>query len=422
MTAPQIQACIHALGKARLDGEVSYDRKTNRLLAELFDLLQRIEPDDQTGRWEFWLTAPRGTFRDFKENYVGYYAELDGEDGELSSDDIEDWWKGEFSEAEAWIHFAAAEDKKDGYRAVFLNHRCVIEQRPWICDGEQKDVSDLVKWMLTAVKAVIIEVRNGNYNGRVEKELPLQYRVGTMTREVFWQMTPWLRKNFFRTLSERDIDEFMAYAVEDPTQVTHRIKEMTANDFFSFCAIGYKENGYMATHLPPKQQYGLHANGQDDGLTKIDPDSPQVFADWFHNHKEWGHPWEVSRGSSWEHICLFVHEDKKGYYLTVSGASYTKCREAIKFYLALRRAGLPVCMAQVEQLKQRLLGTEKIGVVPRGILPVDCQWLFPGKDIIDFTHLPEGKRRKAARYCTWQELKSVRLRAFEGGGPDGIVA
>ena len=421
MTAPQIMIQIGELSKARLNNEVSYDRKTNRLLDQLFAFLQKIEPDGRTGDWEFWLTAPRGTFRDFKEHYVGYYAGLEDEGEELDSESIETWWQEEFTEAESWFHFTAREDKKDGYRAVFLNHHCIIEQRSRI-RGDQKDASELVGWILVSVNAVISAVRNGSYNERVSKELPPQHRIGTMTREAFWNATPWLRKNFFKNLSERDIAEFLANAVENPSQVTHRIKEMTANDFFSFCALGYKENGYMATYLPPREQYGFYANGQDDGLTKIDPDSPQAFAEWFHNHEPHGHPWEVCKGWRHEHISLFVHEDENGYYMTVSGSSYTRCREAIKFYLVLHRAGLPVCMCHAEQLKKRLMGTEKIGVVPQGIPPIDCQGLFPDEDLIDFTQLPAEKRWKTASYCVWQTLKPVRLRVLEGGDPDAIIA
>ena len=339
----------------------------------------------------------------------------------MDSESIEDWWKEEFSEAESWIHFAARENATTSYRALYLNHCCVIEQRAET-DGKQKDCSELLAWVLTGVKAVIAEVRNGTYNERVAKELPPQHRIGTMTRETFWNATPWLRKSFFKNLSGRDVAEFMANAVDDPGQLQHRIKEITANDFFSYCALGYKENEYMATYLPPREQYCLHANGQDDGLTEIDPDTPQAFAEWFHNHETYGHPWEVCKGWRHEHISLLVHKDEKGYYLAVSGSSYTRCREAIKFYLALHRAGLPVCMVHAEQLKKRLLGTEKIGIVPHGILPIDCQHLFPDEDIIDFTHLPEEKRWKVASQCVWQEQKPVRLRAIEGGDPNAIIA
>ena len=91
---------------------------------------------------------------------------------------------------------------------------------------------------------------------------------------------------------------------------------MTANDFFKFCAMGYKSMGYEGCELSPKEQYKKHADGRDDGLLELEADSPEAFNLWLNKKDGWlGHPWEVCRGGNSTHISLYVNNDENGYYL-----------------------------------------------------------------------------------------------------------
>lgn len=80
------------------------------------------------------------------------------------------------------------------------------------------------------------------------------------------------------------------------------------------------------------------------------------------------------------------------------------------FFLALHRAGLPVTILDVDILKERLTGTEKIGVVPEGIFPDYCQSLFQSEKIIAFMNLPYENREEFAKRCVWQPVAPVRLK------------
>ena len=76
-----------------------------------------------------------------------------------------------------------------------------------------------------------------------------------------------------------------------------RLKEMTANDFYGFCTAGYLANHYEGLEgKTPRQMYDAHADGRDEGLGEIDPDSPAAFHSWYHDReRRGGHPWEVCR-------------------------------------------------------------------------------------------------------------------------------
>ena len=62
--------------------------------------------------------------------------------------------------------------------------------------------------------------------------------------------------------------------------ISNKLPTMTANDFYRFCSIGYNANNYEYCELSPKEQYYKHAEGRDNGLSEIDPDSPEAFYEW----------------------------------------------------------------------------------------------------------------------------------------------
>ena len=155
----------------------------------------------------------------------------------------------------------------------------------------------------------------------------------------------------------------------------------------------------------------LHADRRDEGLGEIDPDSSEAFADWYHTRNRGGHPWEVCRGGNSTHVSLYVYHDEEGWSLAVAGSAWTRCLEAMKFFLVLHRAGLPVTMREAPMLKARVLGEEKIGIVPKGVFPAYCQSYFPDEDVIDYMNLPdaEADRKWLAERCVWQPIEHVGL-------------
>ena len=163
---------------------------------------------------------------------------------------------------------------------------------------------------------------------------------------------------------------------------------------YRFCSFGYAANHYEGGDLSPRDQYKKHADGRDAGLDKIDPNSPEEFEQWLTNRDRWGgHPWEVCAGGNSTHIDLFVRHDADGYYLVLAGSSWGRTIETVKFYLALYRKGLPVCVREANTLVKRMQETEKIGIVPEGVWPVYCEARFPDEHIISFRNLPDEKTR-----------------------------
>ena len=237
-----------------------------------------------------------------------------------------------------------------------------------------------------------------------------RHRTGTILRKDLWDLYPEERAEYFENLSQEEVEEFVACAVSDKAQLKSKLPAVTANDFYRFCAMGYKANNYAGSELSPREQYFKHADGRDSGLGEIDPDSPTEFSTWYHDsNRHGGHPWEVCRGGNSTHIDLYVVADNDGYSLHVAGSSTWRSVEAIKFFLALHRAGLPVVISQAELLKSRLLGMEKVGIVPVGVWPAYCHSRFPNEDVEAFINLPRENEEKMIPRCVWQPLTQIEL-------------
>lgn len=413
LKAPQVRHYIERLRRVKyrqFDCSFTYDSRSYELMDELFELLSQIETTGKNKAWAFWLTEDRGSIEDF-----GDYNEW-LEAGEVNSYvEFEEQWKNEYPDEQEWFYFQAVYEEDIDYRAVFLHHKFVIEEDPRKERSYENDISEFIQWLVDGVKEVIADLNAGIYNTRVQQELPYQHRTGTVLRRYEWEIYPKQREAIIGNMTDEDIEYFLTNATSKVSN-DFRLATVTANDFYRYCAMGYKACDYSETDKSPKEQYYRYADGRDEGLRDIDPNSANEFEQWFSNDSRFGgHPWEVCRGGNSTHVDLFVCRDKKGWYLQVAGSAWTRCAEAAQFFLSLHRAGLPVCLYQAELLKSRIKGEEKVGIVPSGVFPAYCHSYFPNEDIIEFSHLPcdQEDLEKILPHCVWQPIETVRLQGID---------
>ena len=210
-----------------------YDDKSQKLLDELFELLEQVAPESQNGVRTLWLRAERGPIEDF-----GNAAEEIEEGNYDSEEEFIDAWKSWFPEDVKWYHFQAVEDKAEGYRAVAVRHSYVIvqdkrrEPAGWPCE-----ISEFVQWLVDGVRSCIEMLKAGTYNDVVRENLPPQHRTGTIRRRDFWNVWPDARVDFFKDISPADVTEFIERASaqeENYAAMKDRLQAMTANDFSAF--------------------------------------------------------------------------------------------------------------------------------------------------------------------------------------------
>ena len=407
--APQIGHYLHCLDHDYnlYNCSFSYDEKTYALLDEIFAELKKIKPIDEMGMRSLWLHVARGPIEAY-----GDCQEAIEEGVVDNAQEFQDDWEYEYPDEEYWYSFSAYEDES-GYKQVFIGHRFIFCVKPEQAHYFPFDASEFAQWLLDYIRKTIRELQAGTYNDYVNAHLPAEHRTGTIIRNDLYRVVPEYKTSFLEDFTMEETRQFLSYA-ENEQNESNVIPAMTANTFYTLCAIGYRANHYKGADESPKDQYLMHADGRDEGLREIDPDSTEAFHAWLTDKRNHGgHPFEVCRGGNSTHISLFVSWSEEGYRLILSGSAVGRTIETIRFYLALREAGYKPKLTDMEHLAGRLKGTEKIGIVPSGVFPRYCSPLFPDEHIIDFMNLPFEGRDEIAKKCVWQPIKPVELMHYE---------
>ncbi len=405
MYAPEIRNCIEYLE----DGKMTFSPETERLIDRLFDKMRIVEPNGNNELREMWLRAERGGIEAF-----GDYEEF-VEWGEVSSyDEFVNWWKDSYPDEVVWFRLSTIE--REDYRAVFLADDMIYQSVIYGTQkhGHKQNETELFGWILSAVEVVLDEVTAGIYNQRVEQELPKVERFGVIERKALWDILLDWREEYFADITQSEIGTFVTLIQDqkDDNPVGAYVQEMTSGKFYEYCKLGYIANSRSdISDAPAKVLYDRFADGRDDGLGELDPDSSAAFDDWYENRRPLGHPWEVCRGGNSTHISLYVAKSENGYYLGLSGSSWSRSIETIKFYLALRKCGVAVCLYRAREITDRLLERDLIGIVPMRMTPAYCDLHFPGYDICDYINLPEDKRDEVMEKVTWLKERVVRLKS-----------
>ena len=400
LTAPKIDGYIDQL---KSSGFQPHDctPETTAMLPALFAEVMKISPYYANGVRVLHFRVDRGPIGDFGDfNEMREWGDVE------NREDFERLWREYYPEDTKWfsVHFV----QKDDYQAVWINHKLVISYCP--LNGKKQtyfavDATELMGWLIGEVKKCQQELRDGTYNDRVARELPSWHRFGTITRKALWELWPEEKTDFFKNITDADVQDFMKLMQttdEEKTPAGH-LPEMTSGLFFRCCELGYRANKYEKLDgRSPKEMYLAHADGRDEGLRDIPVDSADAFRKWFFDRKRsGGHPWEVCRGGNSTHVSLYIVHSEEGFYLSVDGRSWGRSIESINFYLAIRRAGYPVVIRDGKRLAARLTGTDRIGIVPDGVYPAYCESYFNDDDIIDYMNLPDEDRDTWGKRCVW---------------------
>lgn len=399
MKAPQIKHWIYVLR----GGKFIFDNETTEVIDRIFDQIHKIASCGENERRELWLKAERGSIQDYDD-----YEYLKEEGVVDNYEDFTKMWLEEYPDEANWFHLVTLEH--DDYRAIFLGREIIYQSKVF----EENEVyeyglKELFVWMEEALKKCVEALQNGTYNEDVVQNLPVRQRTGTILRKDYWKLFPDSKESYLLGISNEEIELFLTNIEEqkEGKPVGEYILDMTAGKFYEFCSIGYKANKYENLEgLSAKEQYYKKADGRDEGLSEINPDSSEAFAVWYNDRQRCGgHPWEVCRGGNSTHIDLYVNHNEQGFYLSVRGKAWTRSIEAIKFYNALRAEGVAVYLHDAKGIADRLLGKDRIGIVPEYVIPAYCEAWFPDMEILDFMNLPyeQDECEKMLPKITWLE-------------------
>lgn len=379
------------------------------LFNDIFQLFEKIKPAGNNNYRQVWFKIPRGKYTDggFKNDEEACeYFEVDNPSELVAA--FESW----FPREEYWLEIESICD--DGFRLLRIGNLVITiaSKDNTSSDRQEYDYSAILSWVKKGLTETIEECRDGDYNNRVDRELPYTLRYGVISRKKLWDHHPEYRQHNLKDLSQKEVQNFIELLQREKRTTTtpERIKEMTFRRYFEFAAKAFDAAGLRiegATSFTLFERYGEDFGGRI--VQSVDHDSPQDFLRYYNGElRAGGHPWGLLRGSSRSRIMLYPQMDDKGFYFVFAGNPNWSIYEMVKMYSALYEAGLPVIFSQARETISYLLEEDLVGIVTENDMCVYCQSAFSEK-INDFYHFQLEQDIPIKNLITWQPVHKVYL-------------
>ena len=417
--APTISR-IERVQSLRFGEYCSVTKETHEALNVLLERLNRLEAYRENEQWRFWVYASRGPLEAF-----GDYEELH-ESGEY--DTYEDYvraWKENYPLDTYWYEITVS--RHEEYFALCINNSLVINLSPektnsWF----EWDCIDLISFLIEYVDKIISGLKDETYNDWLSANLPYRCRTGIISRKKLWEIDRMYKEWSLQGLSEHEIAEYIGYSNQEALvgKTKARYDKMTTLKYFDICAICYLAAKYEgAENMTAEQMYLRFADDRDGGLRAIDYNSSDEFDRWYNlsTEEKWkienpSHLWELRAGSSYSRIHLFLKKDENGYYVSLSGGTEPCTDDLVRMYSALKRNNVPVYFHARETLAKKILGEDKVGIVPC----TDRGWQysyggFPQEDVISFLafnsdNVPKQNEKAVIQAAEWFPLPPQKLK------------
>jgi hypothetical protein len=407
--APQIDVILENLHH----GKDLANRNIYLKLKEIYSVFSCVKASNDDDLRHIWLEVERGRIEDF-----GSYKEF-RKSGEVETpEEFEELWNSNYPEETKWYKFQSSKFRDELY--FFFDDKLIFTLNTKE-ETEEKDNYNLeiyerfLDWLTGKITDSINLLKEDPYsfNGYIRQNLPWTKRYGRIRRKDFNNI---MGESTFRPdlgLGKDLTNKLIQLEKEMKSRETPLLPEMTANEFFRLCEICYDANDYFKDEtekLSPCEKYTRMADGRDDGLRKIDGDSPRAFMDWYYHGRSIGHPWEICRGGNSTHISLYISEKDGRWAIRLAGSSIVRVEETVRMAVALFENKIPFELNEVEEIVGMITGNDYIGIVPDTVFPRYCHSLFPKEDrIIDFMNLGIDREitRKVANKTYWYPLEEI---------------
>lgn len=372
---------------------------------KIFEKLDYIKECGDDERKELYFSIPKGNIDDYikyfgiEKDNVDFYTDF------YAYDEFEKDYNDRYSKDIYWYKLVST--KYQGFRCISINSKVIVQINIDETDGfKNLRIQELLDIILVKVDECIEMLKNNTYNDYVMNNISPLKRIGVIKRSDYWDFYPEEREYFKDNISDDDINYFINDVANG---CNDKLIEMSANKYYECCYLAYKAVSYDVDGLSFKDAYLKYADGRDEGLRDINPDSSSDFDTWFNDREHFGgHPWEIIRGHSFNRINLQVFYDE-GYYLALDGSVSGGTIDILKIYLTLRRNNIPVKLFYKDELKKYVYEEDYIGIVPEDVWPIKCNSYFPDEKLISFINL-KGEDDKIIDKVIWQEIDKVYLK------------
>lgn len=375
-------------------GTQKLDLESAEMLKKFFDVLKVFKPISEgtlnDKKYTFWFPLASPTLEEYQAEYQADY-----EEDHVAPDELEGYWKEAYPYHVCWYELTAIthqDNDQELFCGVFIGNNYVLSIGD--CNENKNGVVNavpLIDFLIEKAEETMQLVKEGVYNKSINESLPYRYRHGTIDRKTYYDLFPDEKVHFIGNLTEKEIQEFLPYALAEDIPEDKLIPQMTARIFFEACTAGYKECGYKEKKsflfhdteeehqrygkYTPRERYSMYADGRDDGLSRLPLDDPKAFLLWDNREEPYYqfsgcHPYEVRS-------CFFIKrsihlypwkkdwQDKdSGWCFMVSCTEPGETEEVVRWTLGLAHAHYPVKVYGGKSIADRLMATDRIGINP----------------------------------------------------------
>ena len=218
------------------------------IFREIFALLEQIETDKVNNYRSVWLRADRGTLEDMdfddQEDALEYF-------GVSEEAQLQEAFLREFPDEVYWFELESVNDK-NYYHLGLRNFSITIvgdEQ-----EGHPYGYLDLLTWIRDELSTTLADIRASTYNQRIEAEIPLPQRYGTIPRSTYWRLCPKDKEYVLKDLTQAEIDRLINIVESEGDDYTpvERLRNVTFNQYLQYASYAFQGAGLDAvsyTHL-----------------------------------------------------------------------------------------------------------------------------------------------------------------------------
>ena len=203
-TAPFIDTCVEELSWDIFSGAPSLTREAQEKAEELFAIMSYLGEGKKYGysgsgtTHSIWIKVPRGTPED--------YEALAGE--KITAEEFARDYPDEYY----WSKISTYEYQYDNgpLKTVSVNDTSVFSYGDGKRVFEKKEpaeASTFIVSLLCAVSAALEKIEAGTYYEELCRELPMNYRFGTISRSTLWKADPERRSRDLSGISAEMIRE-----------------------------------------------------------------------------------------------------------------------------------------------------------------------------------------------------------------------
>ena len=302
-TGPYLESTVTGSYSRIFDNPVLVDADTCKLLESLFakfQIFESMSEDQNEEKYFFYFRLPKGK----AEQYMTYKEMIeDGYEFKSKKDYyrlFDKWYP------RKWYWFTACFYKEvyngDTYYYIMLARNVYL----YAYDGKgnrekertyAQPYSKLVEPLIDFVDYLVNFASSPDYHNFINKHLDYRLRSGNTPYKKYWELFPEEKADYMKHYDGINPNDFIEYynsGIIDEEHAT-RFTKLTANEYCKMFKIASDALGcHYDETKSPQENFHHNSDGRNHGLDEIEPDSAEVFDEWYENeHMQFDHTFEM---------------------------------------------------------------------------------------------------------------------------------